>query len=54
MAMIFISAVVAGSAIAAALFGGWIPSDALASEALSVGLAGAASLAVASAVALDS
>jgi hypothetical protein len=54
VATIFISAVIAGSSIAAAIFGGLVPHGAASSEALSLALAAAASLAVASAAALDS
>lgn len=52
MAVMFLAALT--TAIAAALFGGLVQEGALMSELLSLGLAGASALAVASASALDS
>jgi hypothetical protein len=54
MAMVFMSAVVTGSSIAAALFGGLVPAGAPSAEVLSLAMAASAGLAVASAAALDS
>lgn len=53
MMMTFVATVVACASIATALFGGLVPSDVLAGEALSLALAATATAAVAGASALD-
>lgn len=54
MAMTCLTALVAASSIAAALFSGTVPPGALTAEILSLALAGTTGIAVASASALDS
>lgn len=54
MAMTCLTALIAASSIATALFSGVVPPGALTAEFLSLALAGSTSIAVASASALDS